>query len=524
MKKYILPTLAALMLSACGGGTNQNSGGGDNKVADDTITAFKIYKMIDPEKAEKNKEADTKGKMYFSFGEMDWDDFGARDVFVKCYNHNDGGLLAVCQSTTADEMGDSYLEYIKFYRYLNGQLTEQKDLLPTPSLDDFAQVDGLTFYNPDKEVIDFFDQKDFMHYYEFDPETGLLAMRVNLFNDDLFLYYKWDGSKFAPDPKRDPETPQNLISYVGIGQIFLGDNPPENIVGYQKTAFGNMVYFNRNGQKVFKLSLNNEGKIDTITILSPLITFRIDCDGPTNDHFGIGFQDVGYCSADNFVFKDGVWVRSFKGKTSNYCGLMYSSEPFADTLGVIDFYTTKDAITNIYPENGKKVSWRDDPEYNPKATVTLIKIYHRQPDADLGREIFHLLIKEHKKMGDNNDLLNYDDRADEEYNKNKTDNGLDLRDNGSHEVYTHIFKYFPLNGGGYKVYEYVAWEHGFRYDPAFDPFEEKKTLYCFVYNNGSLTPAALEPEIDPEPYSPPFTDKGLKGFDWNGERMVKQEE
>lgn len=512
--KHLPIALAALMLSACGG-SNQNSGGGDNKVADDTITAFQIYKMIDPEKAEKNKEADTKEKMYFSFGEMDWDDFGARDVFVKCYNHNDGGLLAVCQSTTADEMGDSYLEYLKFYRYFNGQLTEQKDLLPTPSLDDFAQVDGLTFYNPDKEVIDFFEQKDFMHYYEFDPETGLLAMRVNLFNDDLFLYYKWDGSKFAPDPKRDPETPQNLISYVGIGQIFLGDNPPENIVGYQKTAFGNMVYFNRNGQKVFKLSLNNEGKIDTITILSPLITFRIDCDGPTNDHFGIGFQDVGYCSADNFVFKDGVWVRSFKGKTSNYCGLMYSSEPFADTLGVIDFYTTKDAITNIYPENGKKVSWRDDPKYDPKATVTLIKIYHRQPEETPGIDMDELWAA-------------IDGESSQDIYKTPEDN-LIVYQHGENIYVERYLKAFDIGNNTYKVFNAYTFVNGMN-----EADYEGETHYIkeYIYKDEKLTEVDLQSELKPYAvkYATDF-DKDtlffLNGtytkykFKWDGEKFVQ---
>ena len=523
MKKQItIISIAALTLFACGG-ANQNSGNNSAQTtAIDTISAFELYKKFYPELADKHKDADTSGKLYYSFYDPEsYNEYGGPFINLYYLNLNDGGNLIVYQHTENGMLDDDGSSQIHLFRYINGELSEADDLLPTPSFNDFAQLEGLTFYNPEQRLIDFFDKKDFSYCYELDPKTMIVAVRIYVFNDLLSLYYKWDGSKFVLDSKRDPETPQNLICYSGLGRVLLGDNPPEEILGFQKNTLGKTVYFNRNGQKMFKLSLDANDKIDTITVLSPLYTFRIDCDGPTNDHFGIGYKPVDFCSNDDFVSKDGVWIRRFTGGYDYFCGIINDTRK-ADSLNVIEFYTTKDAITNIEPEDGKTVNWRDHPEYNPNATVTLVKIYHGQ--VDLGREIFHLLIKEHEKMGDNNDLLNYDDRADEEYNKNKTDNGLDLRDNGSHEVYTHIFKYFPLNGGGYKVYEYVAWEHGFRYDPAFDPFEEKKTLYCFVYNNGSLTPAALEPEIDPEPYSPPFTDKGLKGFDWNGERMVKQEE
>ncbi len=523
MKKQItIISIAALTLFACGG-ANQNSGNNSAQTtAIDTISAFELYKKFNPELADKHKDADTSGNLYYSFYDPEsYNEYGGPFINLYYLNLNDGGNLIVYQHTENGMLDDDGSSQIHLFRYINGELSEADDLLPTPSLNDFAQLEGLTFYNPEQRLIDFFDKKDFSYCYELDPKTMIVAVRIYVFNDPLTLYYKWDGSKFVLDSKRDPESPQNIISYIGVGQIFLGDNPPDNIAGYQKTTFGNVVYYNRNGKKALKLSLDKDGKIDTITVLSPMITFRIDCDGPTNDHFGIGFQDVGYCSADNFVFKDGVWVRSFKGKTSNYCGLMYSSEPFADTLGVIDFYTTKDAITNIEPEDGKTVNWRDHPEYNPNATVTLIKIYHRQPDT--GREIFNLIIQEHEKMGENNNLLHYGDMADEYYDNNKTDDGINIYNNGSQQVYVHIYKCFPLNDGGFKIYEYVAWEHGYRYDGECDTFDETRNLYCFIYKDGKLTPAALEPEIDTDLYSSPFNETGLSGFVWNGERMVPQE-
>ena len=76
---------------------------------------------------------------------------------------------------------------------------------------------------------------------------------------------------------------------------------------------------------MFKLSLDANDKIDTITVLSPLYTFRIDCDGPTNDHFGIGYKPVDFCSNDDFVGKDGVLIRRFTGGYDYFCGIINKS-------------------------------------------------------------------------------------------------------------------------------------------------------------------------------------------------------
>ena len=518
--KHLLILLSTLALFSCGGGQNNGGGTGNQASAIDTISAFELFKKYNPELAEQHKDADTSGKLYYSFYDPDnYNEFGGPFVNLYYLNLNSGGNLIVYQHAENDMMSDLFVSQFHLFRYVNGELTEDKDLLPAPTIDDFAEVDGLTFYNPTEVVKDFFAKKEF--YYQYLPESGLLMVQVIMYNDPVNIYFKWDGSKFVLDSKHDPKSPQNIITAEGLGQIHLGDNPPENIVGYQKTTFGNVVYYNRDGQKEFKLSLNKEGKIDTITVLSPLITFRFDCDGPTNDHFGVGFKPVDFCGGENFEFRDGVWIRSLKNTCLYYCGFMRLSEDIVDSLGVIDFYTTKNAITNLYPEIGKVVTWKDNPKIDPNATVTQIKLYHRQPDT--GREIFNLIIQEHEKMGENNNLLHYGDMADEYYDNNKTDDGINIYNNGSQQVYVHIYKCFPLNDGGFKIYEYVAWEHGYRYDGECDPFDETRNLYCFIYKDGKLTPAALEPEIDTDLYSSPFNETGLSGFVWNGERMVPQE-
>jgi hypothetical protein len=89
--------------------------------------------------------------------------------------------------------------------------------------------------------------------------------------------------------------------------------------------------------------------------------------------------------------KDGVWVRTIEGANDINLAEMfgeYSDNP-ADYPhnGVIEFYTTKNAITNIYPEIGKKVDDNDNPKYDAKAKVTLIKIYRRQADDNEGDEV-----------------------------------------------------------------------------------------------------------------------------------------
>ena len=522
MKKQLLfSTLAAIMLSACGGGSNQNAGG-ENKAAADTITAFQIFKMINPDMAAESTNADSSDRMYYLL----YNEEDLSGISTLLLRHNDNGYLVVTEKSSHDEMGDVYIDYLKFYHYNDGKLTELKDIQPTPSINEFAAIDAVAFYDPDDEGD--FGPAGIIYNYNFVDQ--LLEVSASPFwVDPFYLYYKWDGSKFVLDHKSDLPKHINLITSAGLGNIYVGDNPPEKLEGFQANTLGKTMYFNRDGKKMFKLSLNADGKIDTITILSDLYTYRMDVDGPSKTPLGIGFNpiDYGFWGKQYFKFKDNNWVRTIPAIADEN---LEEATQKNDSLGVIEFYTTNNGITNLYPEIGKVVTNDDRPDFNSNATITLIKIYKAQPEIDTGLDIFHQLIKLHAKENDDNPLLNYDEQADEIYKDNKKTNGFHLNDYGSHQVYNHAFKYFPLKSGGYKVYEYVAWEHGYQYNCEVNPFDEEFHLYCYIYKDGTLTPTALEPDIPSDLHSTPtpLTDNGLKGigytFVWDGESMVKQEE
>ena len=61
MKKLLIPVFCALALLACNSGQKQNNGGNVSAASNsaDTISAYEIFKMINPEEAEKYKDADT---------------------------------------------------------------------------------------------------------------------------------------------------------------------------------------------------------------------------------------------------------------------------------------------------------------------------------------------------------------------------------------------------------------------------------------------------------------------------------
>ena len=406
-KTFLIPALAALALASCGGG-NQNQNGGtatdtavSGTTSTDNITAYQIFKLIDPKNAsiKLGSGTDTTAKEKFTYSFTSEDGDGAEGETVNCLSHSDGGLLVVYQHWYYGDMDGYNADDLKLYRYQDGKLTECNNLLPKASVSDFAAIDAVSLYNaPDDDYI----------YSEYDTEDAPLMLLYHkwMYNDPVRLFYKWDGAKFVP-AESDHQTKQfNILSTAGIGRIFLGDNPPESLDGFQKNALGKTVYFNRDGKKQFKLSLNDNGKIDTITILSDRYTYRMDVDGPTNDHYGIGFNDVGYglFKGQYFVMKDGVWVRTIdEANDSNPIDMFGENSPNPVDYphnGVIEFYTTREAVKNIYPEIGKKVTDDDNPKYDPNATVTLIKIYSQQP-AKIAEEVFRKLFPEIK-----DDLLN----------------------------------------------------------------------------------------------------------------------
>ncbi len=157
-----------------------------------------------------------------------------------------------------------------------------------------------------------------------------------------------------------------------------------------------------------------------------------------------------------------------------------------------------------------------------------------ESSADINKLIWNLLIKEHKKKGGKNPLLNYDDEADRYYEENKTDAGVCIFDSGADEAYCHAFKCYPLADGSVKVYEYVANLLGYNASGE-DEIPTSFHFYCFRYKDGKLTRLKNDPDIE-KPLgnvrvykSSPvkFTDdNGLEiedeEFRWDGEKFIKK--
>lgn len=82
---------------------------------------------------------------------------------------------------------------------------------------------------------------------------------------------------------------------------------------------------------------------------------------PVDDGFGMQYSGV----PDYFIFKNGVWVRVVESEDG----------------GVIEFYTTKDALNNVKGTDSKIVkpsadAWKGETA-DRNAKVSLIKIYER---------------------------------------------------------------------------------------------------------------------------------------------------
>ena len=414
MKKtsFIIPTLA-LLLAACGGSTQQNNGGTTSDGADgspsvsksdvdgaNTVpTAYQIFKIIDPKNAsiKLDNGTDTTSKDKFTYSKFCEDYYEGE--LVQCLDNKDGGRLAIYQKWFDGAVDGYYTQDLKLYLYQNGKLTERNDLLPQVTVDDFVAVDNVSLYNASADVKARFSTPNVNKEYDNPDESpSLLRYYSYVYHDNISLYFKWDGSKFVRTDSDRQISQFNMVTTAGVGKIFLGDNPPESLVGFQKSKEGKNVVFSRDGKKHFKLALTDDGKIDTIFILSDRYTHCIDCDGPTNDHFGIGFRDISYgIFNEYFTFKDGVWVRVIDEANDYNIKDMFGeqSNNRADYPhnGVIEFYTSKNAITNINPEPGKQVGWRDEPKYDENARVSIIKIYRQQATGGKGGKIAEEVFK-----------------------------------------------------------------------------------------------------------------------------------
>ena len=234
------------------------------------------------------------------------------------------------------------------------------------------------------------------------------------------------------------------------------------------------------------------------------------------------FRETVYVDVDSWTMNDSdqhflyFWARRWKDGTI---------DPFYKALSTVfkayhpeyqykfeDFYMESEE-TYFYEEDYEGDWW---PIYNP---------------------IWHALIQEHEKQGEQNELMNYDEEADAYYDDYSTPDGINIALPGTEQSYYHAFKCFPLEDGTMKVYEYVAWvlgEEGAQDEGS--TVEPSLSINSYLYDHGTLTPMPLEPEIAEcvakvslYRYSPVwFTENGIMvdnnqtEFVWNGEKMVKK--
>ncbi len=326
-----------------------------SEIQPDHNIAYEVCKKIN-QKAKDLPTADTSNKLEYTFDAHDSEFDLECPVTTVCMPNKNGGYVVVYQEKEEGFLGDGEIDEVralKVYLYNEGKLVEHNELLPNPSAEEYAKCDGLFFSNNKIE--------NFKPKYEL---VGNILTVANEQEESPMMGYDWNGEKFVPSKTYQDLTMYNIVTTNGLGSIKLGDKVPQSLAGYEQTKSNNKVTFNRFGKKAFQLSLNADNQIDTITVLTNLFTYSMCGIGGCN-WYGIGFNpvdDVFDChynvEKDYFVFDGDVWIRRIEKEG-----------------GIIDFYTTKDAVKNIYPEKGKTINQNSNPQFDPNAKVTLIKIY-----------------------------------------------------------------------------------------------------------------------------------------------------
>ena len=249
-------------------------------------------------------------------------------------------------------------------------------------------------------------------------------------------------------------------------------------------------------------------------------------------------ENKGFCYEISCFFRDYVYidVDSWTGNGSEGHFLYFWARRWKD--GTIDqFY---DALSTVFKAYHPEYQYRFEDFYRESEEP-----YYDEEEEFEGdwwpiyNQVWHALLQEHAKLGENNDLLDYGDEyeADGYYEEYNTNDGIDIAFPGTEQGYYHAFKCFPLENGTMKVYEYVAWvlgEEAAYEEPTFEP---SFSFNSYHYDHGTLTPMALEPEIAEciseaslYRYSPAtFTENGVlfnngtqTKFVWDGEKMVKE--
>lgn len=394
MKKAFLISALAVALASCGGNSNQNQGGAqsaDSTNAQNVESESSTSPTIDVESIEgypanevskklnwpEDEEDewpyaanDGDSKLFFAYNYTDEEDLDVTNT-VECYPMNGGGYLALHTITKEGFLGDGYIDAIeKFdaFIYKDGKLTPKNDILPLPKYQDFEANDELLAFPKKAQFEKVCKKKD---DYAYRLISGQRIKVGALYEEDFpYTFYEWDGSKFVLFNSTF-STNKFSVAYPGhLAGLYVGKPAPTQLKGYNVQTKGNQMVFSRSNDE-FILTLGKNNVIDTITVVSERLVYNMCAAGGCNP-FGVGFSPVDdgfgmqYSGVpDYFIFKNGVWVRVVESEDG----------------GVIEFYTSKDALKNVKGTDSKIVkpsedAWKGETA-DRNAKVSIIKIYKR---------------------------------------------------------------------------------------------------------------------------------------------------
>ena len=406
--KHLPIVIAALTLCACGG-ANQNSGSqnADTVVVPDYI-AHAICKQINPKETPDTATASDNNKLFYGFSYPDPEDpqFGEYVIQVQCFPKSNGEYVAVYILTNDWDAGDyseSKVEAFKSYLYKNGTLTEDNNLLPKPSFDDFNNAEGLWFYNPNDPKCDSartaFNKKGCEYRFNDDMIDACIS------NEDKYfrLHYKWNGSEFEPS---GDGLFFGCISSKGLANIRFGEVPPQKLAGFDINTMGRTMYFNRNAKRDIKLSLSSEGKVDTIEVFS--------------EHYGYQF----YCAGTGFLM---VGSNEVSDEFSNCLNPELGFVEFSEYDGDIYRLLNDGCIIEFNSPNGVIKSIKFYKKGNTEPTVTAEENGSWEPTPTATGDLNGDGIKD--SVAFNKGFFVYFGGADGKYNLFKTYKVLDLESN-----------------------------------------------------------------------------------------------
>lgn len=231
MKKTIIPILSLLVLTlfSCEGNQTQNQNKENTTPADTTA----VETTAEPAAAVVEEVNENVAEELFKKQYPEYKDVYYRDSFfasggsepedcegcysgeeLACYPLKDGGYLVVfTHEFGGPGCSGEYDYWTQIYK--DGVLTDVKDVLPIPELDDLLNPSKTENYKNDIAEFRAMFEKSPMGfiYYEFQPPMSLSVrlypwdceeayynmdkVMLSPYNDDKVPEYKWDGVKFV---------------------------------------------------------------------------------------------------------------------------------------------------------------------------------------------------------------------------------------------------------------------------------------------------------------------------------------